>query len=142
MQFANARSLARLLSCADYGREICVKFAVMAKDDEQGILWRLPKVHSKGGGKLGPAFGYGIGCGIGLGAGIVGDSLIFTLGVPLMRVHIACVVFAGAVSVKRPVVFTIRSMKVSYDHYVAPKERVCSTAIVEFIDRVLIRINC
>lgn len=99
-------------------------------------------MYSKGGGKFGLVFGYGIGCGIGFGVGIVGDLLIFIFGVFLMCVYIVCVVFVGVVFVKRLVVFIICFMKVFYDYYVVLKERVCFIVIVEFIDRVLIRINC
>lgn len=42
------------------------------KDDDKGLLWKLPQLKSKDIGKLGPAFGLGAGCGFGFGLGLLG----------------------------------------------------------------------
>ncbi|XP_019228611.1 PREDICTED: protein TRIGALACTOSYLDIACYLGLYCEROL 5, chloroplastic [Nicotiana attenuata] len=44
------------------------------RDDEKGLVWKLPIVKTKQLGKIGPAFGLGIGCGFGLGIGLIGGT--------------------------------------------------------------------
>ncbi|XP_075108498.1 uncharacterized protein LOC107779538 isoform X2 [Nicotiana tabacum] len=44
------------------------------RDEEKGLVWKLPIVKSKQLGKIGPAFGLGIGCGFGLGIGLIGGT--------------------------------------------------------------------
>ncbi|KAK4753849.1 hypothetical protein SAY87_001953 [Trapa incisa] len=42
------------------------------RDDDKGLIWKLPAVRSKHMGKLGPGFGFGAGCGVGFGLGLMG----------------------------------------------------------------------
>ncbi|KAJ8526457.1 hypothetical protein K7X08_028934 [Anisodus acutangulus] len=44
------------------------------RDEEKGLVWKLPSVKSKQLGKIGPAFGLGVGCGFGLGIGLIGGT--------------------------------------------------------------------
>ncbi|CAN4127434.1 unnamed protein product [Withania somnifera] len=44
------------------------------REEEKGLLWKLPIIKSKQFGKIGPGFGLGIGCGFGLGIGLIGGT--------------------------------------------------------------------
>ncbi|KAJ7975561.1 glycine-rich protein [Quillaja saponaria] len=55
------------------------------KDEEKGLLWKLPVLKTRNLGKMGPAFGVGAGCGVGFGVGLLGGAG-FGPGIPGLQV--------------------------------------------------------